>query len=109
MAATAAAERARGMEPACAAAPAAAAARAATVPVAREPTVARREGSMVAAGGRNLVFFVCAGVGLGQSVGLGRDGPISRRPGASPPPACRWEVVEGCVDAGLRGSARRLT
>jgi hypothetical protein len=57
MAATAAAERARGMEPACAAAPAAAAARAATVPVAREPTVARREGSMVAAGGRNLVLW----------------------------------------------------
>ena len=62
-AATVAAERARGREPACAAAPAAAAARAATVPVAREPTVARREGGMVAAVVGPELFFCVRGRG----------------------------------------------
>lgn len=81
-AATDATERARGRDPACAPA----AASAATAPVAREPTVARREGSMalvvavaVAVAGargeaRSDFFFSFFWVGSGALVGSERDG-----------------------------------
>lgn len=75
-AATDATERARGRDPACAPA----AASAATAPVAREPTVARREGSMAlvvavaVAGARgearsDFFFLLLGGVGCSGRVG----------------------------------------
>jgi hypothetical protein len=105
------AERARGREPACAAAPAAAAARAATVPVAREPTVARREGIIVAAV-MGSETFLCVRAGVGVGLGLGRvvrTGMERAYITACGRIAAGLPLVKGCVVPGLRNSPRRLT